>query len=551
MKSNKNICNKLFVLSILAGLLFLISGSNIERMTDLVLSNVGNDGQEGNISLEMDEMIEGRIGLPKMFMEDDGDTSKDHVFNISSFDLVWKDITDMENEFGGNGEFPMEMGNGMSPMGEGDFFPMGGLKKMDYEIFVSMLNRTSTAHFKEQRNVEGRTAYVYELNITGVELEDGMDLPRMGEEGENQVDMNFEGMTFMYNDHSQYILDSETSLILDLTMDIEIGFIFPDMTHLQVKEEKVEYSYQTIWTPSETIPGMMVEHEVLVETIIYGSIDEIDENIAIFTEIIRYYDNSTGEILPEKDQPASETYAIDRSTFEYIPGYRGTRRSGLHQFPMGGIEEKDYEMWDSITGMVNTANFIGWDFIGTNEVMVFQMTSQDVEVESGNMVLPIYYHPLTDYIMTMEKTWYLDPVTGMMLDLEVNGEMGIRSSGPFQLLYQTLADFEMSAPENMTDMMLDMVDMLRSLISLSGEEIIIMSMDISFTDKMTGMMVEIAEMVEMLTLVTGTLIPTIVFCVGTVLISIPILVLVARRYRRRKPGKRFDAQIQEMERDKS
>ena len=319
-------------------------------------------------------------------------------------------------------------------------------------------------------------------------------------------------------------------------MDIESSFIFPDTTILQVQEEQVQYSEETIWMPSQTIPGRMVSQDVIKETKTLGRISEEDNMVALYQNKVTYYDRSTGEPLDESVQGGTEEFAVDRVTYRYLTGYLGTGRSGFYQFPVGSIEKRNYPWWDENHQRENTAEFVDETERMNRRVYLYRMISEDVQVEAGNAILPIYYHPGTEYRMDFVQEWYVDAETGLMIDMTINGTIYVLSSGPFGLIEESVGYFDVELPDNTTELLLNVSDLYRDLlIPMSDKPIRAFSMEISFSESLNRDLIGISDEVALYIDLFSNSIPTGLTIIGTAIIAIIVVgLLIYRRVKRNK-----------------
>lgn len=540
MKRSRKIV--LLVLSILVSL-FLITAGTAWRSTigPNIIGAMSDPDQESNITAGIPEdepVMEGKIGMMSLIW--DGVQGRDILDEgefptTDMFETVWKDI-----KVTGRGVMDSDSGlklfdspvDSFSSSDEGSF-PIGGVEKRDYEIFNQGLNRTVKAEYIMETEVLGRRSYVFSLNISNEEVSEVPDSIQGEFAGKNGSPLPFEGeIDYLYSDRSSYFLDPRTSIPLDLNLDITSSFLFPDSTLLQVQEEQVQYSEETIWLPSDTIPGKMESHEVIIEKVTRGEVSREDSMVALYEIEINYYDRSTGEPLEESVQPDSESFAVDRESYRYLTGYEGTKRSGYYQFPVGDIEQRDYPMWDENTHSENTAEYTGKAQRFGYDVFVYRMTSEDVVVEAGNALIPIYYHPGTEYKMDTVQDWYIDADTGVMLDMTINGTIKVTGSGPLDLVEESVGSFWVDLPDNTTDLLKEVADLYNELLlPMSEKPINAFSMRISFTDTIKRRLIETSDQVVFYLDILYNKIPggLIIFGMTTLILTIAITTLI-RKY---------------------
>jgi hypothetical protein len=434
---------------------------------------------------------------------------------------------------------------------DGDFldeedqtFPSGGVGKRDYQIFNEYLNKTITASYSGTSKILGREGYRYSVNIVkeeihGMEILDSF-LPEEGGEGSDDNDdfsrfLSESTMRLFYTDRSQYILDPGTSIPLDIDIDIRIDMKLPDTTILTVREEDVRYTEEDIWIESETIPGTKDKVSVVTEIRTIGRIEEKDENTALYDRYTTYYDKETGERISSGEYDEKETFAVDRSTYRYKTGYVGTQRSGFFEFPIGRVERKTYPMWDEFSSTEGQAEYAGMDERGDLDVKVFRMLSEDVEVDSGNAILPIYPHPTTTYLLDTVQEWYLDERTGFMVDFYIHGTVKVASSGPFGVIETEVTEFEVFLPENTTSMLREIADLFHNLvIPLSNKEVKAFGLHISFTDDISRQFIDLADNVGTILDILEFWIPLGIIIIGAGMTIVPIFIFIIRKRTRKK-----------------
>lgn len=531
-----------FVFSVLSGMLLLSAGLGwnsyvLPVAQDRFMGDGSDQGGFDSMGDQDEKLLEGRIGLMSLIWEGMDDTVRSEGMpGVEDFDTIWKDVYVTSG-----GVF--EKGTGKKLMDEiemeteteGPSFPSGGVEARDYEIFNSALNRTVTVRYQGTKDVFGREGYVFGSEIED-EVLDGSSMS-FGD-GFEMEDAPFdltEGIEYLYSDNTGYVLDPRTSIPYDLQLDISSSFIFPDMTLLAVMEEQVQYSEETIWIPDTTIPGRMQEVEVLREKTTRGRIDPDNDLIGLYTLEVTLYDRSTGEPLPQSQQPSPENFAVDRETYEYILGYKGTSRTGFFQFPVGSIMKRDYPMWDESIDEQNIAVYSGESTVQGSPVFIYTMTTNDVVVDGGNALLPIYYHPGTVYTIDTIQKWFIDARTGFMLDFTLEGTIRVSSAGPFRLVNEAVGSFVVDLPENTTSTLMEVSDLFRDfLLPMSGRRVEAFAMELSFTEGLQRDLVEVADQVAFYMDLFQRRVPMVLVIVGALLISLPISILLISRIRRRK-----------------
>jgi hypothetical protein len=527
----------LIALSLLVGASILIAGLGFNS---IILPRItpDMDSSEGFLSMGDDSdkaLMEGRIGSMSLIwdaMAGREILGPGQMPTRDMFETEWKEV-----RITSDGAFDRDTGEllfddfSSFDRQNGPTFPIGGVEKRDYEIFNSGLNDTTTVKFTGTEKILGREAYVYTTNITDVESTSqlGGGLPEMDDNP-----LPFDGeLEFLFSDRTQYVLDPRTSIPLDLRLSISSSFIFPDSTLLTVLDEQTQYSEETIWIPSSTIPGLVEETNVIKETTTRGTIDPEDNLVAIYEQEITFYYKSTGEPLPEDLQGGVETFAVDRETYQYMTGYLNTQRSGYFQFPVGSIRKMDYRMWDESLEAENTAEYIEETTVMGRNAYIFRMITDDVEIEGGNAILPISPHPGTNYRMDTIQEWYIDSSTGFMLDFKMDGTIRVESSGPLGIIDQSVGSFEVDLPDNTTSQLLEVAELFEEvLLPLSNEKVEAFSMELSFTEEVQRDLIEISDEVFFYLDLFERRVPMILAVAGVVIILIPVSILTYGRIRR-------------------
>ncbi|MGA1821669.1 MAG: porin PorA family protein [Thermoplasmatota archaeon] len=491
------------------------------------------------------DIMEGRISLPSIAWDAMEEDPAIEDLGPEDLDPVWRNIRIRSDGTydASSGEFLFDSDD-FSFDADDSLFPTGGVGKRDYRIYNEYLERNVTAYFEGTNDVLGMSGYSYVLDIDGEEI-GGSDILTSfmsGDEGAGSDDDEFSsfleegGTRYFYSDSSRFILDPRTSIPLDLELNIGVDMKLPDTTILTVREEDVRYAEEDIWVESGSIPGTREKVEVIKEIRTNGRIDPNDDSIGLYDMYTIYYDRQTGERLSNGEYDEVETFAVDRSSYQYITGYYGTLRSGHFEFPVGNVENRDYVMWDEFSESENLAEYSGSDERYGMEVKIFRMISEDVEVDSGNAVLPIYLHPATVYLLDTVQTWYLDARTGFMIDFHILGSVKVASSGPFGAIETEVADFEVHLPENTTSMLRDVADLFhRLVIPLSNKELTAFGLRISFTDEISGKFVELAGTVGTILDATEIWIPRGIFITAVIAILAGLSILIIRRKRNHEP----------------
>jgi hypothetical protein len=490
-------------------------------------------------------IMEGRMALPVIAWNSIEGKEADG-FAIDDLEAIWKDVI-----IRSSGTYSLDTGDllftsdqgSMSP--EDSLFPSGGVESRDYPVFNDYIGKNTTAYFRGTRNVFGRDGYVYELDLRNEALDDLEDFASFGKDMEFSSLLEDSGARIQYSDGSTFVLDPRTSIPLYIELDISVDLQMPDNTRLFVRDEDVRYAEEEIWVESAMVPGRKEKVEVLKETVTRGTVDPSDENIARYHLTVVYYDTETGERLSQDGYDEEESFLVDRTTYRYMTGREGTQRSGYYEFPVGRVERRDYPMWDDMTGTENTAEYEGMETRSGMEVMVFRMTTEDVEVDSGNAVLPIYPHPATIYLLDTVQEWYLDARTGFMVDFRLEGTVKVASSGPVGIIEQEVTTFEVHLPDNTTDMLMEISDLYHDLIlPLSNKQLKGFGLQIGFTEEVSKEFVELAGRVENILDLVEFRMPLALGVAGSAMVFIGgVLIFISRR----RTGKKRPEQVLALE----
>lgn len=512
-------------------------------------SDLGGPGGEDD-GFGLDEgtaILEGRIGfmglLDIILLGEGSDTDLDFL-NITreDFDLVWRDFEITENGLvepsTGQPLFGDDAGGSggeAAPALQGFDDPIGP-EARDYQVMNAIVNGTVTARYMGETSLEGRTVRTYRVDLrdASIDMQDlsfaglpGSDgLGDTSGDGDGAMDGGAAGDFFsedtelLYDETSTYYIDVETAIPLDLETDLEVSMVFPDSSLMLVTEgEEVTTTHGEIWVPHPTIPGAYESIDVTIETHLVTRLAETDDTIAVFESWVVYYDNATGEPLPDQNQPEREIYAVDRGTSRYLPGYGNSERRGYHGFPIGSAERRAYPLWDAMANDIFDADFVAEDVIGGRQVFIYDQVAEDVVVEGPNMVLPVYRHPGLVYMYDSNTRYTIDAATSLLLDLEVEATVLLASPGPVLGVSLPVTSFSFSFDDDFTEMMLGIADLYENvLLPMSNEEVPVFAMSLSFTPEMTGLLVEVATFVETLDDTFNLWIPIALVSVGASLV---------------------------------
>ncbi len=524
------------------------------------------DGQGGGgTGLDEDTaVLEGRIGFMGLIASliDDGGSGEPFDFlNITraDIDLQWTPF-----EITGSGM--VDPGTGEPLFGDGSFDggaaaglqggsdPVGP-EARDYPIRNAFINDTVLARYVTETSLEGRTVRVYQVDVENAVIDMatlsvsglfGGDDIGGGDQGSDGGPDEGSGSAFgggmagadsfigeesemFYDEVSTYFVDVATGIPLDLDIELMVSMVFPDASLMMVTEgEQVSTTYGELWVPHPVVPGAYESIDVMIESHLVTEVLDVDESIAVFDSWVVYYDNGTGEPLPDQYQPDHEIYAVDRSTSLYLAGYGNSERRGYHGFPVGMAERRDYPMWDATANMVVDARYVDETVVDGRQAYIYEQVAEDVVVEGPNMVLPVYRHPGLEYRYDSTTTYTIDARTGLLLDLFVDATVLLAPPGPVQALTLPVTSFTFGMDDDFTEMMVGISQLYEEvLLPLSNEVVPVFGMDLSFTPEMTDLLVEVAVLVETLDYTFNLWIP-----LAIVIIGVSLVLLGAHRMRR-------------------
>ncbi len=440
-------------------------------------------------------------------------------------------------------ESEMSFGSSFS-MDRDQLFPLFGVEPRDYRIAHPFFNRSVVARYGGETDVDGRAAYCYEVNITDANLSMDAFMPAMGgdggaDDGELIPGLSFAALTIGYRELTRYYIDPVTSIPLDLEMRMILDLTLPDLTLLQVEEgETVERTETELWVPNGTLPGTYEKRDVIAETHTLVELDPADRTVARFDRWIVYYDAETGEKLAEEYQGEHERFAVNRRSYQYIDGYGNSARAGYYTFPLAAVEPMDYPMWDDVAQSNNVAAYIGTGEVLDRPVYIYEMTTDEVVLETGNALLPVYRHPGTQYLYSGKNRWSIDAATGFLLDYAMNGTVSVRSAGPFQLVTQTVESFGFDMGANQTQMLRNVSLLYEDLIiPLSGRQLSFFGIDLAFSATMRTQLASAAVFLGRILRLVRLWIPLLFVVVGATLVVLAVAAhMTVRRRERRGDG---------------
>ena len=398
-------------------------------------------------------------------------------------------------------------------MGKSGISP-GRATKGALRVWSRMLNKTIDAEPVSKEKVSGRNARVYALEVVNESI--GTDeLSGMGGIP-SSIPLSMK-MGILYTDRSQYVLDTRTSIPLDIRLDIGADISFPDTRVLPVFEHQISYAKQSVTMLDLDDPGSQTTEEHIVQRHLTGIMDAENERAALFREWKVTMDSESGEVVDVED---GEEYAVDIHTHMYLTGYKGTARSGLHQFPTGNVMEKDYEMWDQISTRKDFARYISRDGNGTDAPMIFRMGSSDVPVDPDSLMISRI--GVGGYYMDAIQTWKVSSKSGTMLDYVIEGKVRLRSTGPLGAVDRVVAEFNVTFADNTTEELRSVEGLYeRFLLPVSESRLVAFSLKASFTEEVRREMVDLSRKAGTYMDLAEVWSPAVLIISGAALIVLP------------------------------
>jgi len=408
-----------------------------------------------------------------------------------------------------------------------EWFPFGGVEKKDYRIWDPLANDTVDATYQKEVNIRGQECYVYNVqmeNQSVVEIDDG------------------DGNPFRVYAHqnTDYYLDSKTTVPVNLDVELMLGVDFPDLTRLQPDfENRVENRSLTVLIKdSDSVTGWKVE-EVREEHHQDAYLDQDDTNIIWYEHWVERYDNTTGDPLDPSQQDNTVTkYAVDRTTYQYLPGLGNSQRSGYYTFPIGKIEKKNYPMWDEGAGMQSNARFIK-ETLGPLDrpVYLYEMRSENFTFEESDLLFPIDNPGALELVGDSTTRYWLDRETGFPLDIAIELVISVRSGGPLhgvkEPVYKVYFELPQDAKENLSKIVAVLAILLKCV---NDKSLNVLYIDLQFASNLQYDLADIAKLIGYVFDTLDLYIPIITIGLGILIISIILARLYIKfvRYKRRK-----------------
>jgi hypothetical protein len=340
-------------------------------------------------------------------------------------------------------------------------------------------------------------------------------------------------LSVYYSETTKYYIDPITSIPIDVKITSCVQVTVPDLRVLPVHEgETVEVSEGEIWVERDTVPHTYEKIAVLVEHHQKSYILAEDSNIAIFEDWEVYYDKSTGEPLDAEYQPETEVYAVDRTTFKYVPGYGNSLRRGYYTFPIGNIEKTSYAMWDEYACQLNTAYFVREEFYHETLTYVYEMYTENVSVDSANLFFPVYRHPGTEYTYSGVSRIYVDARSGIPIDVYVEGYYWVSPAGPAPAPGPSypVAKVNFSFDPATVELLRKLARLYAEvLIPISCQQLPMLAVKLQFAKEFINIMLRLAELLATYLNWLRLWIPTIFITLGGILIGVGAYSILRKR----------------------
>ncbi len=529
---------KWFVIVALGAVLLFLGCVWRPLIVPVILEDIENKAGEEMDSYEDMPIMEGGLGLMVLLqkVEEEGVDNFDYLDVTSDyFDLGWRDVYITSKGLFEKVTDKLIIGTteGMvDDGGEGETFPSFGVEKKDYIIWDDWLNDTVTASYMGEKEIGGMNAYCYSVVVE----DDGFDLlARSSEFGleEDFESIDFiEGVEFFFDEKTNYYLEPKTSIPLDISMAINFSFIFPDMRALQPYDTvHVGTTESAIWVQDDALQGKYDMIEVIVEE--YSRIDVLleNDNIALADEWSIYYYKDSGEPLPDEDQGEHRLSAVNRATFNYVTGFGNNQnRNGYYIFPVGNVKKIDYPMWDIIAGEASTAVYVGEESSNGSLINVYEMYTNDAELEGGNVFIPSTQHPGTKYIYNGIQRWQVDSVSGVMLDYYVNGTVSVVSTDPFHTINDNSTTVVFFLNESFKDTLSTVSTLYKTiLLPLLNQKIDAVAIDLHYTNEMIQKMIETSCQLGSILGILRIWIPISLIGSGIIMVAVPLALSKKRR----------------------
>jgi hypothetical protein len=433
-----------------------------------------------------------------------------------------------------------EDNNGFSETLKEKWFPIGDLEKKSYFIWDPLAPETVEARYMKEEEVKGQRCFVYNVkleNQTLIEIDD------------------WDGNPFRVwaDEDTDYYLDSKTTIPVNLHIKLNLGVDFPDLTRLQPDiENRVENRTVTVLIKDpDSMTGWKME-EVREEHHRTTYLDSEDTNILWFEGWVERYDNSTGEPLePEQQEHAVIKFAVDRTTYQYVPGLGNAQRRGYYAFPIGKIRPIDYDMWDEGSNQQVKARFIK-ETAGPlgRPVYLFEMKAENFTFDETDLLFPIDNPGALELVGDTTTRFWLDKETGFPLDLSQELVVSIRSGGPMHGVKEPVYYAYYELPEEAKNNLSKFVNLIAIILKcISSKSLMVFSIDIQFASDLQNQLADVARLIGYVFDSLDYWIPVVTIGLGSLIMLIILLKLYFNYKHRKKKRQKLEANLKRIEKD--
>lgn len=293
-------------------------------------------------------------------------------------------------------------------------FPVG-VEKKPYTVWNSDLDgaynaghvdaedATGVAYYRGEETVDGTISYKYHGNQDEIYIGPGPEGTPPG------TDMYYEGEQTAW-------VDPETGTMVDYDKHVRQYLEFPDLNRLPSDLNTTARLTGTIsmfnlsnaasHDPYDRWNASVRQHYWVEEA-------STDEMYMVGSETIAR--DSDGDLLPSDFQEYSVD-GVNRTTMRYDPHF--SNKTGRLTFPIG-VEQRDYELWNSDIGASSTARYTGQTSIAGLPVYRYRVSVE--EHPRGTMSIPGMSDRHVDLSYSGDTVYYVEPVTGTPVNVEKTG----------------------------------------------------------------------------------------------------------------------------------
>ncbi len=271
------------------------------------------------------------------------------------------------------------------------------------EGYVDVEDATGVARYQAEETVAGTTCYKYHGGQEEVWIGPGPEGTPPGTE------MYYEGEQTAW-------VDPETGTIVDYDKHIRQYLEFPDLNRLPADLNTTARLSGTIAMfnlSSAASDDPYDRWNASVRRHVWVEEASTDEMYMVGSETIAR--DSDGDLLPG-DFQAYSVDGVNRTTMHYHPHF--SDKSGRLTFPIG-VEQRDYELWNSDIGASSTARYTGQTSIAGLPVYRYRVSVE--EHPRGTMSIPGMSDRHVDLSYSGDTVYYVEPATGSVVNVEKTG----------------------------------------------------------------------------------------------------------------------------------